>query len=76
MLSPIAAPSAAMRPSGTSAHMSPADAITAAAATSTVSLGIGGKKPSMIVTAKSTAYSQGDATVCMMSSLITSTPEG
>ncbi len=45
MLSPSTAPAAATRPSGTMTARSPLEAATAAAATSTVSLGTGGEEP-------------------------------
>lgn len=71
MLSPIAAPTAA------TAHRSrrfdpPVDTATAAAATSTVSLGIGGKNPSITAVANITMYSHGEVTAWRMSSLTTS----
>ena len=49
MLSPATAPAAATTPS-IARSGPPVDAATAAAATSTVSLGTGGKKPSMTAT--------------------------
>ena len=41
----------------------PVETPIAAAATTTVSLGTGGKKPSRITTAKMTAYTHGEVTV-------------